>query len=82
MYVWQGDEGLAVINANTGDEIDRIPIENPTQSAHQFVLDEDGDMYTADMGIFDSIDGGPSGWGSSAQRLGAIGSIKRYTRSR
>ena len=79
MYGWQGDEGLALIDANTGDEIDRTPIENPTTSAHQLVLDEDGDRYTADMGIFDSIDGGSSGWGSSAQRLGAIGSIERYT---
>ena len=81
LYVWRGDEGLALIDANTGDEVDRIPIEDPTTSAHQFVLDEDGDLYTADLGIFDSIDGGPSGWSSSAQRLGAVGSIKRYTRS-
>ena len=80
LYSWQGEEGLVLRDANTGDEIGRIPIENPTVSAHQIVLDEDGDMYTAGMGIFDSIDGGPSGWGSSVQRLGAEVSIKCYTR--
>ena len=82
LYVWQGRNGLAVLDANTGDEIDRIPIENPTTSAHQHVLDEDGDLYTADMGLFDSVDGGPTFWDTTAQRLGGMGSIKRYTRSR
>ena len=81
LYVWQDEQGLALIDANTGDEIGRIAVENPTTSAHQFVLDEDGDLYTADMGIFDTVDGGPSGWSFAAQRLGAVGSIKRYTRS-
>ena len=80
LVVW-GGENLRVLDSQTGEEIETVPVENPTVSAHQIALDEDGDIYTADMGIFDSIDGGPSGWGSSAQRLGAIGSIKRYTRS-
>ena len=66
-----GREAVVLTNARTGEEIERIPIENPT-AAHQIVVDGDGDVFTADEALLD--------WFTTAQRLGGPGAIRRYTR--
>ena len=50
------------------------------------VLDHDSNWLDAWPSLGErfgsSVDGGPTFWDTTAQRLGGVGSIKRYTRSR
>ena len=71
LYSWGGD-GLVITNSRTGETLETIPIENPT-SAHQIAIAADGDIYTADEALV--------AFGSSGQRLGGLGAIRRYTRN-
>ena len=81
MYSWS-QEGVVLRDPNTGTVLETIPVfpvPTGTQvgqhlSAHQMVLAEDGDIYTADEAL--------DSWGSTAQRLGGLGRVWRYTRDR
>ena len=66
-----GREAVVLTDARTGEEIERIQILNPT-AAHQIAVDGDGDVFTADEALL--------AWGTTAQRLGGPGAIRRYTR--